>query len=204
MRKHDEAWALSVASGALGVIAALTLAAPTAQADPEVLVPPPPPPALLVPAEESISTQAAAGDPATQAAVGDPAPPAEIPHLFSPENLPPGTTNIPLDPQQGRTTSYLRDLWHAVQTQEISGRDMVLLLAQRPLNPNAVPTNGLAAGPQAPLSPEAAPPGPLPPEAAPPGPLPPEAAPPGPLPPEAAPPAPAPPELVPPPAPPIP
>ena len=211
MRKHDEAWALSVATGALGVIAALTLAAPPAQADPEVPIPPPPPPPLLLPAEESISTQAAAdnpaagdpaaghlavgdpaasdlaaghlavgdpaagdpaaghlavgdpavGDPAAgEVAVGDlapPAPPAEVPHLMSPENLPPGTTITPLDPEQGRTTSYLRDLWHAVQTQEISGRDAILLLTQRPLDPTARPTNGLPAGPQAPLPAEPAP-----------------------------------------------
>ena len=225
-----------MATGALGVIAALTLAAPPAQADPEVPIPPPPPPPLLLPAEESISTQAAAdnpaasdpaaghlaaghlaagdlavgdlaagdpavGDPAVgdlaagDLAVGDlapPAPPAEVPHLMSPENLPPGTTITPLDPQQGRTTSYLRDLWHAVQTQEISGRDAILLLTQRPLDPNAMPTNGLPAGPQAPLpaepvpAPELAPPLPAP-ETAPPAPelalapepaLPPEPAPP--------------------------
>ena len=233
MRKYDEAWALSVATGALGVIAALTLAAPPAQADPEVPIPPPPPPPLLLPAEESISTQAAAdnpaasdpaaghlaaghlaagdlavgdpaaGDPRRHLAVGDPAagdpaagelavgdlappaPPAEVPHLMSPENLPPGTTITPLDPQQGRTTSYLRDLWHAVQTQEISGRDAILLLTQRPLDPKATPTNGLPAGPQAPLpaepvpAPELAPPLPAPELAPAPEPaLPPEPAPP--------------------------
>ena len=170
MRKHDEAWALSVATGALGVIAALTLAAPPAQADPEVPIPPPPPPPLLLPAEESISTQAAAdnpaagdpaaghlavGDPAAghlavgEVAVGDlapPAPPAEVPHLMSPENLPPGTTITPLDPEQGRTTSYLRDLWHAVQTQEISGRDAILLLAPE-LAPAPEPAPHLLAPP---------------------------------------------------------
>ena len=179
---------------ATGAIAALTLAASPAQADPEILIPPPPPPG-----EQSISVQAAPGP--------DPAPPAEVPHLSSPENLPPGTTDDPTEPPQGAGVSYLRDLWHAVQTQEISGRDALLLLTQRPLDSNAVPPNGLAAGPQAPL-PEAAPPEPMPPEGAPPAPLPPEAAPPAPLPeaappaplPEAAPPEPVPAELAPPPA----
>ncbi len=182
MRKSEQVWPLSVGGGALGVLAALMLAAPVAQADPEVPVPPPP---LPGPAEQSIATQAAAGDPALAAATagdpalpaaapgdpalpaaapgdpalpaaaaGDPAlpapPPAEVPHLFSPENLPPGTSAVPVDPPQGRGTSYLRDLWHAVQTQDISGKDALLLLTQRPLDPNAMPTNGMPTAPQAP------------------------------------------------------
>jgi hypothetical protein len=149
LRKSDKARALSIAAGTLGAIAALTVA-PTAQADPDAPAPPP----LPLPDQQSISTQAAAGDPAL-AAAGDPAlpppPPAEVPHLSSPQNLPPGTSDVPLDPQQGRGTSYLRDLWHAVQTQDISGKDALLLLTQRPLDANAMPTNGLPAGPQGPL-----------------------------------------------------
>lgn len=133
---------LSLSAGALGVFAAVMLGAPLAQADPDAPVPAP----LPLPDEQSISTQAAAGDPALAAP-----PPTQVPHLSSPENLPPGTSAVPLDPPQGRGTSYLRDLWHAVQTQDISGKDAILLLTQRPLDPNAVPTNGLPAGPQAPL-----------------------------------------------------
>ena len=148
MKKSDKVWPRSVATGAFGAIVALTLAAPPAQADPEIPIPPPPPPD-----EQSISVQAAPAP--------DPAPPAEVPHLSSPENLPPGTTDVPTEPQQGAGVSYLRDLWHAVQTQNISGRDALLLLTQRPLDAHAVPTNGLPAGPQAPLA-EAAPPAPLP------------------------------------------
>ena len=148
MRKSEKVWPLSLSGGALGVFAALILAAPVAQADPDAPAPPP----LPLPAEEFISTQAAAGDPALPAP-----PPAEIPHLSSPENLPPGTSDVPLDPPESRGTSYLRDLWHAVQTQDISGKDALLLLTQRPLDANAMPTNGLPAGPQAPL-PDAPPP----------------------------------------------
>jgi hypothetical protein len=140
VKKSDRVRALSVASGALGVLVALTLAAPAAQADPELPVPPPPPPG-----EQPISTLAAAGDPALPAP-----PPAEVPHLLSPENLPPGTSDVPVDPPESRGTSYLRDLWHAVQTQDISGKDALLLLTQRPLDPNAMPTNGMPTGPQAP------------------------------------------------------
>ena len=149
MRKPDKVWTLSVVGGAIGAFAALMIAAPAVHADPEGPIPPPtlpePPPPLPGPPEQSISTHAAPSDPALP-----PPPPVEVQHLSSPENLPPGTTDVPLDQGQGRTTSYLRDLWHAVQTQEISGKDAILLLTQRPLDPNATPTNGLPAGPQAP------------------------------------------------------
>jgi hypothetical protein len=83
-----------------------------------------------------------------------------VPHLSSPENLPPGTTDTPPDPNQPRTLTYLQDLWHAVQTQEVSGKDALLLLTQRPMNPDAVPPPGMPANPTpptAPLPPEAPP-----------------------------------------------
>ncbi|OBA90255.1 hypothetical protein A5662_02120 [Mycobacteriaceae bacterium 1482268.1] len=137
MREIDELWSLSAVGGAIGAFAALMLAAPAAHADSETS-----PPGV----EQPLATQAAEGD-ATALA---PAPPAEVQHLSSPQNLPPGTTDVPLEAGPGRTASYLRDLWHAVQTQEISGKGALLLLTQRPLDPNAMPTNGLPAGPQAP------------------------------------------------------
>lgn len=198
VKKSDKVWSLPMIGGAVGAFAALILAAPAAHADPELPGPPPPPPG-----EQPISVLAAPG--------GEPAPPAEVPHLFSPENLPPGTSDVPLEPPQSRGTSYLRDLWHAVQTQDISGKDALLLLTQRPLDPEAVPTNGLAAGPQAPLPdappadaplpdaplpavplPNAALPDAPPPNAPAPGVPPPDAPPPGPVLPGLAPPAPTP------------
>jgi hypothetical protein len=184
VRKSDKFRPLSVAGGTLGAFVALMLVAPAAHADPELPGPPPPPPG-----EQPITVLAAPGD--------DPAPPAEVPHLLSPENLPPGTSAVPLDPPQGRGTSYLRDLWHAVQTQDISGKDAILLLTQRPLDPNAIPTNGLPAGPQAPL-PDAPPPGVAPPDAPPPGVAPPDAPPPDMAPPDGPPPGPPLPGLAPP------
>jgi hypothetical protein len=187
---------LSVTAGALGAFAALTLGAPSAQADPDV---PPPPgpvlpgPTLPGPTDQSITTQAAAGDPTAPPAdpAVPPAPPTEVQHLSSPTNLPPGTTDVPLDPGQSRTGSYLRDLFHAYQTQEISGKDALLLLTQRPLDPNAMPTNGMPTGPQAPPGTPPplgapAPDGPPPADAPPPGPVLPGLAPPA----DAAPPAP--------------
>ena len=102
-----------------------------------------------------------APDGTVQAAPNDlPVPPDGVSHLSSPENLPPGTTDTPPDPNQGRGVSYLRDLWHAVQTQEVSGKDALLLLTQRPMNADALPPPGMPANPTpptAPLPPEAPP-----------------------------------------------
>ena len=105
-----------------------------------------------------------APDGTVQAAAADPAaPPDGMPHLSSPENLPPGTTDTPPDAGQPRTLGYLRDLWHAVQTQDVSGRDALLLLTQRPMNADAVPPPGMPANPTPPTPPLP----PLPPEPAP-------------------------------------
>ncbi len=136
MRIDIETMALTVTSGALGIVAALTLSAPAAFADPAV--PPPPPPA---PAPDA-TVQAAGTDPVT--------PPDGMPHLSSLQNLPPGTTTAPPDDDQPHGLGYLRDLWNAVQTQNVSGRDALLLLAQRPLDADAVPPPGLPANPTPP------------------------------------------------------
>jgi hypothetical protein len=158
VRINIEATALSVVTAAVGVIGALTLA-PTALADPLPVVPLPPAPAPADPAAVTPPPPAPAPDGTVQAAAADPAtPPAEVPHLSSPENLPPGTTDTPPDPNQPRSLTYLQDLWHAVQTQEVSGKDALLLLTQRPMNADAVPPPGMPANPPtAPLPPEAPP-----------------------------------------------
>ena len=99
----------------------------------------------------------------------NPVAPAEVPHLASPENLPTGTTLNEGDlPAQSPNVGYLKDLWHAIQTQDITGKDALLALTQRPMstpepgseNLNAGP--GIAPGPvgdvpPAPLGAEAAP-----------------------------------------------
>jgi hypothetical protein len=150
--------------------------APAAPPDPvpvlPSLAPPPAAEPASAPADPAIPAPAPplapTPDGTVQAAAGTlPTPADGVPHLSSPDNLPPGTTNIP-NPQGGG--SYLRDLWHAYQTQEISGRDALLLLSQRPMNVNALPPAGTPADPTPPLAPVAA----LPPasEPAPPPPLP--------------------------------
>jgi hypothetical protein len=157
--------ALSAVCGAIGVLAMLTTAQ-AAMADPSPTTDPAQPvPVQAAPAQPGPAQAAPAQAGAAQALSGtpSPAPAAGVPHLPSPDNLPPGTTEDPTGPPQGHGLSYLRDLWHAVQTQDVSGGDALLLLTQRPMDANAMPTNGLPTGPQtaAPVDPAApAPPAP--------------------------------------------
>jgi hypothetical protein len=123
----------------MGVGLGMLITAPTAGAEP---VPAPAPAPGPVPAPV-LAQVAAAPAPAD----------AVVPHLYSPDNPPPGTTTAPAAPTGSRGLSYLRDLWHALQTQEVSGGDAIFLLTQRPLDPAATPPPGVPAGPQAPLAP---------------------------------------------------
>ena len=79
-----------------------------------------------------------------------------VPHLPSPEALPPGSTMDPAaQGNEGPNVSYLKDLWHAVQNQEISGKEALIMgLAQRGMN---TPYPEQQAGPNVPLSPANAP-----------------------------------------------
>lgn len=143
MRFDNRVAAWTVPACMAGAAAAMIIAAPTASADP--LTPDPGP----VPGEPIVVDPAIPVDPAAAGIVA--APPAETPHLTSPDNLPPGTSATPVGPPESRGVSYLRELWHAVQTQDVSGGDALLLLTQRPLDPNSTPPAG--------AFPEAAPPG---------------------------------------------
>ena len=68
-----------------------------------------------------------------------PLPADGVPHLISPENLAPGTTMDPNAlPNESANVSYLRQIWDAVQSQQISGRDALLAMAtQRSLTGTA-------------------------------------------------------------------
>lgn len=57
-----------------------------------------------------------------------------VPHLPSPNNPPPGTSDVPVGETGNANVSYLKDLWHAVQNQEIDRNDLLLALASRSLN----------------------------------------------------------------------
>lgn len=123
-----------------GGFAALVFASPAA-AEP---VPPPPP----APVVDGAPVPAAPA----QAAPAPPAPEG-VPHLASPEALPPGSTMDPSVMAGGESpnVSYLRDLWHAVQNQELSGKEALLLgISQRNLN---TPIPAQAPGPNVPVTP---------------------------------------------------
>jgi hypothetical protein len=127
----------TLAGGTSGLFLLLMAVASPAVADPLIPVPPPPPPAPTI--------QASGADPA-------PLPPEGVPHLASPDALPPGST---MDPDvmgdESPNVSYLKDLWHAVQNQEISGKEALLLgVAQRGMN---TPYPDQAPGPTVPTSP---------------------------------------------------
>ncbi len=82
-----------------------------------------------------------------------------VPHLASPQNLPPGTTtDSPSQvPGQGPNMTYLREIWHAIQTQDISGKDALLALTQRPLTTPDNPGGQAPNLPVAPVDPAPAP-----------------------------------------------
>ncbi|MGE5694364.1 MAG: dopamine receptor D4 [Candidatus Sericytochromatia bacterium] len=138
VRAHAGLTGLTVAAAAAAIISA-----PIALADP---IPDPPAPS------PDVVTQAAATEAPPAAAQ------AGVPHLSSPENLPPGTTDVPVN--EGPRTSYLRGIWHAIQNQDLTWKDGLLMLAQRPMDAGAAPPPGVPAGPQAPGPAEPAPPTP--------------------------------------------
>jgi hypothetical protein len=151
--------------------------------DPVVPPLPPAPPALPAPPAPGAGA-APAPDPLTplnavnipgpafdvaNQAVTDPAAavnalPDGVPHLASPDSLPPGST---MDPDANSAddspnVSYLKDLWQAVQSHDISGKEALIMgLSQRGMN---TPYPQQAPGPNVPitLGAPAAPPPPAP------------------------------------------
>ncbi|ANE80545.1 hypothetical protein A7U43_15585 [Mycobacterium adipatum] len=126
-------------------------------ASPAAAEPAPPPPA---PAVDGAAIQAA-----PVPAVPVPAAPEGVPHLPSPDALPPGSTMDPsvMAGSESPNVSYLRDLWHAVQNQELSGKEALLLgISQRNLN---TPIPAQAPGPNVPITPGDPAPAPTPPPA---------------------------------------
>ena len=135
----------AVAAGVAAFAALITCASPAAAqpAPPPEPVPAPLPAPAPVPVPgDAAPVQSLAAGPAAPA---DPALADGVPHLSSPETLPPGTTETPTTQTK---LGYLRDLWHAMQTQEVTGSDALLLLTQRPMS----------AGPTQAMSPVAPPP----------------------------------------------
>jgi resuscitation-promoting factor RpfA len=103
-------------------------------------LPPPAPAAVAAPAPDplaainAVDVPQAAVDAANQAVSGELAAPAEVPHLASPDNLNPGTTTDRAGvTDSSPNVSYLKEIWHAIQTQDVTGKDALLALTQRPL-----------------------------------------------------------------------
>ena len=69
-----------------------------------------------------------------------------VPHLPSPNNLPPGTSAEPVASSDNPNVSYLRDLWHAYQDKQIDRNELLLGLAQRSFTA-PVPTGTPATAP---------------------------------------------------------
>ena len=110
------------------------------------LAAPAPDPLAMV---NSVDIPAPALDAANQAMTGElPAAPAEVPHLASPQNLPTGTTmDESTLPAQSANVTYLKELWRAIQTQDITGKDALLALTQRPMSTPEPGSENLNAGP---------------------------------------------------------
>jgi hypothetical protein len=110
----------------------------------------------------------AANQAMTDPAAALPVLPNGVPHLASPDSLPPGSTMDP-DATAGDSpnVSYLKDLWQAVQSHDISGKEALIMgLSQRGMNtpypqqapgPNVPITPGAPADPVAPPAPDAPP-----------------------------------------------
>jgi len=151
--------ATAAASCATGLFLAVLSASP-AGADPVDPALPPPAPLTVVPAPgpppgpDAIVQAAAPGAPVLppDAAPVPATPPNGIPHLASPDALPPGSTMVPQD-ADSPNVSYLKDLWQAVQNHEISGKEALIMgMAQRGMN---TPIPGQAPGPNVPITPGA-------------------------------------------------
>ncbi|WP_137148510.1 transglycosylase family protein [Mycolicibacterium sp. CR10] len=109
--------------------------APGAPALPPLPPAPAPAPVDALAPLAGVAVPAPAYDMANQAITGDLPLPEAVPHLVSPENLPPGTTVDPaLVGNESPNVTYLKEIWHAIQTQDITGRDALLALTQRPLS----------------------------------------------------------------------
>ena len=80
----------------------------------------------VIAAEGASTTSPATGDTTVVAAeqIG-------VPHLPSPDNLPPGTSDEPIGPASNPNVSYLKELWGALKNQEIDRNDLLVALAQR-------------------------------------------------------------------------
>ncbi len=144
---QPQAWALR--AGELPLDPVLLVPTPDPAAPAPIAAPAPDPLAPL----NAVNIPAPAFDAANQVVTdGLAVPPNGIPHLASPDAPPPGSTMDPTAAgDDGPNTSYLKDLWQAVQSHDISGKEaLVMGLSQRGMN---TPMPEQAPGPNVPVSP---------------------------------------------------
>jgi hypothetical protein len=146
---QPQAWALHTGDVPLDPVLPVVPPAPAPAPAPESAPAPDP----LTPMN-AVNIPAPAFDAANQAISGElPTPPNGIPHLASPDAPPPGSTMDPAEAGPGDTpnVSYLKDLWQAVQSHDISGKEALMMgLAQRGMN---TPYPDQAPGPNVPVTP---------------------------------------------------
>jgi hypothetical protein len=146
---QPQAWALHAGDVPLDPVLPVVPPAPAPAPAPDA-APAPDPLAPL----NAVNVPAPAFDAANQAISGElPTPPNGIPHLASPDAPPPGSTMDPNEAGPGDTpnVSYLKDLWQAVQSHDISGKEALMMgLAQRGMN---TPYPDQAPGPNVPVTP---------------------------------------------------
>jgi hypothetical protein len=111
----------------------------------------------VVTADSTTIADTATGAPAMVAAAAPAAPADGVPHLPSPENLPPGTTTASTAPPSNPNVSYLKDVWRAIQNDEIDRSGLLMALAQRSFtapvtNDVAVPAAPVNSGQTAPVN----------------------------------------------------
>jgi len=80
------------------------------------------------------------------------APADGVPHLASPQNLPPGATTEAPEDDSSPNVSYLKQLWHAVQNNDISGREALLAVASQRSMSGDAPEGSIQAPPNAPVN----------------------------------------------------
>jgi resuscitation-promoting factor RpfA len=160
---QPEVWALHAPVPLDPVVPPLPPAPPAPPAPGAVAAPAPDPLAPL----NAVNIPGPAFDAANQA-VTDPAAalpvlPDGVPHLASPDSLPPGATMDPgATDDDSPNVSYLKDLWQAVQSHDISGKEALIMgLSQRGMNtpyPEQGPGPNVPITPGAPADPAAPPP----------------------------------------------
>ena len=85
----------------------------------------------IVETEVVVAEAAATASPATGDTTVVAAEQIGVPHLPSPDNPPPGTSDEPIGPASNPNVSYLKELWGALKNQEIDRNDLLVALAQR-------------------------------------------------------------------------